>query len=82
MLVIALGPGDPDLLPVASLEALRDAGPVQLDDGAAALAPSLRSYGVELVAESGTLAQAMLEYGGRLGRASTLLVLPSSPATR
>ena len=29
-----------------------------------------------------TLAQAMLEYGGRLGRASTLLVLPSSPATR
>jgi MazG family protein len=56
MLVIALGPGDPGLLPVASLEALREAGPVQLDPAASALAASLRAFGVELVERSETIA--------------------------
>jgi MazG family protein len=56
VLVIALGPGDPGLLPVASLEALREAGPVQLDEAARAFAPSLIAFGVELVERSETIA--------------------------
>lgn len=56
MLVIGLGPGDPDLLPVASLEALREAGPVYLDEAAAAFAPRLTAHGVELVSRSATVA--------------------------
>ncbi|HEY1480207.1 MAG TPA: nucleoside triphosphate pyrophosphohydrolase [Gaiellales bacterium] len=56
MLVVALGPGDPGLLPVASLEALRGAGRVQLDESALAFAPSLTAYGVELVEQSETIA--------------------------
>jgi MazG family protein len=56
VLVVALGPGDPDLLPVASLEALREAGPVQLDAGAAAFAATLRDHGVQLVDEAATVA--------------------------
>jgi MazG family protein len=54
--VVALGPGDPDLLPVASLEALRGAGPVRLDEGAAAFAPSLVAFGIELDERSDTVA--------------------------
>ena len=54
--VIALGPGDPGLLPVASLEALREAGPVELDPSAAAFAPSLTAYGVALAERSQTIA--------------------------
>lgn len=56
VLVIALGPGDPGLLPVASLEALREAGPVQLDEGAAALASVLAGFGVQLVDRADTQA--------------------------
>ena len=56
MLVVALGPGDPDLIPVAALEALRRDGPVVLDEGATALAPWLQGRGVELVPEAGTIA--------------------------
>jgi MazG family protein len=54
--VVALGPGDPDLLPVASLEALREAGTVQLDEGAAAFAPSLARYGIVLDEHAHTVA--------------------------
>ncbi|MDX6524784.1 MAG: nucleoside triphosphate diphosphatase [Gaiellales bacterium] len=56
MLIVALGPGDLDLLPIASLEALHRAGAVQLDDGAAGLASALERRGVELVAQSETVA--------------------------
>ena len=56
MRVVALGPGDPDLLPVASLEALREAGSVRLDEGAAAFGPSLVAYGIGLDEHSDTVA--------------------------
>jgi XTP/dITP diphosphohydrolase/tetrapyrrole methylase family protein/MazG family protein/ATP diphosphatase len=56
VLIVALGPGDLDLLPIASLEALQRAGAVQLDDGAAGLAPALERRGVELVAQAETVA--------------------------
>jgi MazG family protein len=46
--VIALGPGDLDLLPVTALAALRKAGVVRLDEGAAAFAPSLVAFGIQL----------------------------------
>jgi len=70
VLVVALGPGDTDLLPVASLEALREAGPVQLDAGAAAVAATLRDRGVELVDEAATVA-ALDRRGARAPCAST-----------
>jgi MazG family protein len=56
VLVVALGPGDPGLLPVASLEALREAGPVKLDAGASPFAATLREHGVQLAEEAETVA--------------------------
>jgi XTP/dITP diphosphohydrolase/tetrapyrrole methylase family protein/MazG family protein/ATP diphosphatase len=56
MLVVALGPGDPGLVPVAALAALRAAGPVRLDPGAGDLAPALTAHGVTLAADAPTIA--------------------------
>jgi MazG family protein len=56
VLVVALGPGDPGLLPVAALEALREAGPVKLDAGASPFAATLREHGVQLAEEAETVA--------------------------
>jgi XTP/dITP diphosphohydrolase/tetrapyrrole methylase family protein/MazG family protein/ATP diphosphatase len=55
-LVVALGPGEPELVPGASLVALRDAGACRLDPGALALAPLLSASGVRVEERSGVLA--------------------------
>src|SRR5689334_13299822 len=57
-LIVALGPGEPELVPAAALALLRQHGACALDDGAAGLAPLLVEAGVEIAPDHPVLAAA------------------------
>jgi MazG family protein len=55
-LIVALGPGEPELVPAASLDALREAGGCTLAGAAASLADDLAARGVAVVPDAPVLA--------------------------
>jgi XTP/dITP diphosphohydrolase/tetrapyrrole methylase family protein/MazG family protein/ATP diphosphatase len=55
-LIVALGPGEPELVPAAALAALADHGSCTLDEDAAGLAPLLLETGIDLGPDDDVLA--------------------------
>jgi MazG family protein len=76
-LIVALGPGEPELVPAAALEALREAGSAAPHDLSEALRASLRAHGIAL---DGAAATACAPDGAAYALARGLPDVPTLPA--